>query len=72
VRVNHSEGECKIRCSNQAGKRKSYPLKVGDKLRVLQFLPQSGSCRVFFFSLTLDIESDHLVPANLFHCYNRA
>jgi hypothetical protein len=53
------------------GKRKTYPLKVGDKLSVLQFLPQSGSCRVFFFSLTLDIESDHLVPANLFHCYNR-
>lgn len=69
--MTHSSAECKVRCKNLSGRRTTYNLKVGDKLCVLQHQPQNGTCRVLFFSLTLDPDNDHSVPPSTLHYYNR-
>jgi hypothetical protein len=72
VRVTHSAHECKVQCKNVSGRRTTYSLKVGDKLTVLHHAPQSGVCKVYFFSLTLSPYDDHLKPPALHHYCNRS
>jgi hypothetical protein len=71
VKVTHTAHECKVRCKSVSGRRKTYVLKVGDKLSVLEHRPQSSLCRVYFLSLTLDWEHDTIRPPSILHYYNR-